>query len=131
MCELGIPINFSNKIIRLYQNRKIFLKVNNEILGPRLTSLGLPQGSILSPLLYIIYTADIENSIKNGKILQFADDICIYVTTSNSNLQEGITALSNTFGNLNTYINQLRLTISHTKSKVCTLTRKRKKTFRT
>lgn len=44
-----------------------------------MASKGLPQGSVLSPLLYTIYTRKIDNQIENpSKILQLADDIVIY-----------------------------------------------------
>lgn len=40
---------------------------------------GLPQGAVLSPLLYAIYTSDIsEGILEDIKIIQFADDIAIY-----------------------------------------------------
>lgn len=41
---------------------------------------GVPQGGVLSPLLYILYVANVtENLPKSVMISQFADDIAIYI----------------------------------------------------
>lgn len=41
---------------------------------------GVPQGGVLSPLLYIIYVKDITKNVpKSVKISQFADDIAVYI----------------------------------------------------
>ncbi|KAH1015908.1 hypothetical protein HUJ04_007219 [Dendroctonus ponderosae] len=37
-------------------------------------SSGVPQGSVLGPLLFSLYVADMEESIVNSKLQQFADD---------------------------------------------------------
>jgi hypothetical protein len=67
-------------------------KFNNEI-SPRFPLLSaVPHGSILGPLLYTIYTADLPTS--NRTILStFADDTAIFTThpdptTASLNLQD-------------------------------------------
>jgi hypothetical protein len=40
---------------------------------------GLPQGSVLSPIMYNLYTGDFKEAIPEGcETVQFADDVCLY-----------------------------------------------------
>ena len=41
------------------------------------TSTGAPQGSVLSPLLFTVYTNDCRTHLSNVKLLKFADDSAI------------------------------------------------------
>lgn len=81
MLLLGIPTKFSNTIVSIFKKRRVHLKYQDVKMEHRISNQGLPQGAVLSPLLFNIYTSDLNKIFHpNIKTLQFADDICIYVS---------------------------------------------------
>lgn len=67
-------IKFYYKIIRL---------LSSHDKRPRILNNGLPQESILSPLLFNLYTYGICY-INNLEIIQYADDFCQFLKESSS-----------------------------------------------
>ena len=61
--------------------RSIRTKVNNCLSEERKIYKGIPQGSVLSPLLFNVMFSDIPNPENGCEISLFADDIAIYCTT--------------------------------------------------
>nr|CAH0099246.1 unnamed protein product [Daphnia galeata] len=61
--------------------RSIRTKVNNCLSEERKIYKGIPQGSVLSPLLFNVMFSDIPYPENGCEISLFADDIAIYCTT--------------------------------------------------
>ncbi|KAJ8944192.1 hypothetical protein NQ318_016173 [Aromia moschata] len=80
LISIGITKRMATNLVSMYINRKVYIKINDAMIGPRVISLGLPQGSILSLPLHIIYSSDFKSHLDQSiRIIQFADDICIYI----------------------------------------------------
>ena len=52
---------------------------------------GMPQGSILGPLLFILYANDLTQAICQSKVIQYTDDTTMSLVSNDiSGLKEGL-----------------------------------------
>ncbi|GJQ80846.1 hypothetical protein Trydic_g14108 [Trypoxylus dichotomus] len=58
-------------------NRRFCVKVGNEVSSLRELRAGVPQGSILGPLLYLLYVNDVQHCFQDCKCFLYADDTLI------------------------------------------------------
>ena len=69
-------IKYNNlKLFQSYlSNRKQFIKFNNKNTNLEIIRCGIPQGSILGPLLFLIFVNDLQKSTKFLDPIMFSDD---------------------------------------------------------
>ena len=69
----------SNYLINNYlTNRRQYVEIDGISSKYQLISTGVPQGSILGPLLFIIYMNDINKSSDKFDFILYADDTSLY-----------------------------------------------------
>ena len=66
-------------------NRKQFIKFNDALSDYKTVNCGVPQGSILGPLLIFIYVNDISNCCSLLKLILFADDTSLFFSGKDLN----------------------------------------------
>ena len=80
MLNMGYPVGIV-KLIRCYlHRRKLRVKVANHLSTYWTIEAGVPQGSVLSPHLFTIYTADLPRTNTTFLAL-YADDTAIVART--------------------------------------------------
>ncbi|XP_072751039.1 uncharacterized protein [Anoplolepis gracilipes] len=83
LVRLGLPPEVRWFVYCLTSRRILRFVINGDISQPYVSLRGVPQGSILSPLLFNIYVSECNRSLTDPcRILQFADNIVLYACTS-------------------------------------------------
>ena len=66
-----------NWIEQWLTDRRQMVVVDGEVSGWKSVLSGVPQGSVLGPILCLVYINDLEEGV-TGKILKFADDTKLF-----------------------------------------------------
>ena len=65
-------------------NRTQRVKINKSLSSCIVSNTGAPQGCVLSPLLFTLYTGDLRRNTDSCQIVKYADDTCITGCISNN-----------------------------------------------
>lgn len=118
MIRIGIPKSLVSCIYRLTYFRRVTGYNGGHSLGTRVTCKGSPQDSVLSPILFNIYTSQIRQNITHKiKVVMYTDDIALYY--ANKNLAKIVRTLNTASSEMVRYLIQLNLKPFVNKTKVC------------
>ena len=81
--SIGLSGYFYSYIKNFLCDRKLMVKVKNSYSSKLQTNMGIPQGSIISPILFNILISDLPTKVSNKfSIVQYADDIALWINVN-------------------------------------------------
>ena len=95
-------------------NRKQYVQLENSKSKLRPITCGVPQGSVLGPLFFILFINDLYKCCPEGKVRLFADDTTIFF--HKNNITDIIATGKNIMTQLNTWLRANKLTLNADKS---------------
>ncbi len=120
------------RLIKSYlTNRKIKIRVNgtySENSPDDFINCGVPQGSILGPLLFLIYINDLPDNLSSVTFL-YADDTSLYVPVDPKNPINAVTNLHNDVTLLSDWSNKWKLDFKPSKSALVTFAKTGKRDY--
>ena len=89
LLKADLPVGFVQWITSYLSGRKHAVRVGATISSPRKVTSGVPQGSVLGPLLFCVATADLRALHDSTMLVKYVDDttICVPLFRHQNNAQ--------------------------------------------
>ena len=120
--EFGFGGNILNWFRSYLQDRRQQTTILGATSSPSQVTSGVPQGSVLGPVLFLLYENDLPFSVKNSSIATYADDTKIFKEIHNigdaASLQEDLSNFESSSSDMGLHLNTskckaLRVTRKH------------------
>ncbi len=133
--KLHLSYGLSGQVLSWFRSftheRTMSVCVNLDTSPPSLLNCGVPQGSVLGPLLFILYISDLVDLVTTHglSIHLFADDVQIYGSCVHSNSSVLSSRLSLCLDDVIDWFNSHRLLLNADKTEILWCSSKPKKRF--
>ena len=97
-------------------NRSQKTLANGVLSSAKGVTCGVPQGSVLGPLFFILYVNDVQKAVRGSRLQLYADDTVIYAEGGNS--QEAIDKLQPSLVQFTDWCKANKLSLNATKTKL-------------
>ena len=125
LSRVGITGNLLQWFQNYLANRKQRVVVNGQSSSWASVLAGVPQGSVLGPLLFLIYINDITSEVQSSEVRLFADDTILYIFIDNP--IQSAQALNDDLARISQWAREWLVKFSAPKTKTMTISRKRKR----
>ena len=120
----GFRNDFLGFLMSFVENREYFVSANGFISHTNTVNIGVPQGSTLGPLLFLLYINDLVNCSEKLLFSLFADDST--ATYSHHNLKETMNTLREEFVKVLEWLNTNKLIINLQKTHLMLFTNRKR-----
>ena len=117
LSNLGISRNLVKLLGDYLSNRYQYVQINDKLSKKLLVSFGVPQGSILGPVLFNLYVTSIDTNGPSEYLL-YADDTTLLRYTKVANLPETIESMQNELNCINQWSTNNNLALNAKKTKM-------------
>ena len=101
-------------LVPIVSNRKQSCKVNGQLSDLESITIGVPQGSCLGPLLFMIYANDLHFSLRHSDVNMYADDTSLSFSSKSIHLINE--CVNEDLGYLKSWLNANKLSLNVTKT---------------
>lgn len=115
---LGLSRDSIQLLCSYLLNRIQSTKIDNTTSDPMQLTLGVPQGSILGPLLFCLYTTNFHKYVRHCKMHMYADDTQLYLSFKPEELNLAVNILNSDLDSILKASNDHALTLNASKTKV-------------
>ena len=127
--SFGITDSALSWISSYLSNRTQTVTTNNHSSKPSVLEFGVPQGSVLGPVLFLLYTKPISSVTHDHSVTSqsFADDTQLHDACTLDTLQESIHNMQDCISDIKTWMTTNKLKLNDDKTEVLLIHSQRKK----
>lgn len=125
LINLGLPDLYTRILCDYITDRTAQIQIGN-YLGPSFPlEAGVPQGGVLSPNLFLIYTGDLPTPTQHSEHIIFADDITQIINYPGKSPAMMAAMTSNAIKNINTFEHKWKIQTNPNKFKIVPIMKKK------